>query len=134
MHGIPSSGAKFLFVKSGSNTGALIRAARRRNGWSQKLLANKLRVSESTISHWETGTPPTVDHMNDLVTALGLSADEMIVARGVRLTPIEAADLPLELIDALLTIQKRDPQALEDLIPFVVRLAGKDRPAGGLRP
>lgn len=120
-------------MNSRTDIGPLIKAARRKKKLTQLQLAKKLRVSESTISHWESGTLPTLEHMNDLVTALGLSADELVAARGVRLTPIEAADLPLELIDALLTIKRKDPQALDDLIPFVIQLAGKDRPSAGLR-
>lgn len=91
---------------------------------TQKVLASKLRVSESTISHWENGKQPTVEHMNALVVALGLSADELLSARGVTLTPIEAADLPLDLISSLL---KLDADALDDVRKLVVRLANAGR-------
>ena len=69
-------------------TGALIAARRQELSMTQKELAEKLNISDRTISKWERGVGfPDVSLLEPLADALGLSVLELI--HGERLAPEE---------------------------------------------
>lgn len=97
----------------------MLRGAREVRGWTQLELAERLETSTTTISNMEREeTVPSVEQVNALVVALGLSPEELLRAMGVRLTPLAASKLPKELIQSLLAL---DPETLQG----VTRLAAQ---------
>ena len=59
--------------------GSKISAIRKESGLTQKALAEKLHVSDKSVSKWETGTHfPDIAIMEDLATALGISVVELL--------------------------------------------------------
>lgn len=59
--------------------GSKISAMRKERGLTQKVLAEKLHVSDKTVSKWETGTHfPDIAIMEDLAAALGISVVELL--------------------------------------------------------
>lgn len=62
--------------------GEKIAAARKRKGWTQEDLAEKLNVSVAAASAWETGKNlPDRDHLLDLAKVLGVSLEELAEER-----------------------------------------------------
>lgn len=97
--------------------GDYIREARKDRGWTQEELAERLRVSPTTVSNWERLNRPDPDkeQVNDLVAALGLSAEQLLTMMGYRLTPPAAARLPRQLVLALLTLRADELALLQRL-------------------
>lgn len=94
--------------------GRLIVDGRERRGWTQGDLAERLGVSVSTLSRWESEIRlPDLQQVNALVVALGLSAEDMIQSMGLSLLPPMAARLPRELVLELL---QRGPEELDALL------------------
>ncbi len=59
--------------------GSIISATRKERGLTQKELAEKLHVSDKSVSKWETGMHfPDIAIMEDLATALGISVVELL--------------------------------------------------------
>lgn len=59
--------------------GSKISAIRKERGWTQKGLAEKLHVSDKTVSKWETGTHfPDIAILEDLAAALEISVVELL--------------------------------------------------------
>lgn len=55
-------------------TSQIIRSARRKKGWSQKDLADKMGVKQSLVSRWESNECNfTIDTLVDIADTLGLS-------------------------------------------------------------
>jgi len=56
-----------------------IKSLRKEKNWTQKELAEKLNVSDKTISSWETGrTYPDIDSLIQLADLFDLTLDELI--------------------------------------------------------
>lgn len=72
-------------------------------GLSQKEVADRLQLSETTVSNWVRGKrPPTLEYINSVCALLGISADSLLRAIGIELHPPAAARLPKDLLqDAL---------------------------------
>lgn len=63
-------------------TGKLIAELRRKQGLTQQQLADKLNLSNKTISKWESGSgSPDISNLPVLAEALGISADELLRGR-----------------------------------------------------
>ena len=61
--------------------GKFIQALRKQKGFTQKELADKLLVSDKTVSKWETGNGlPEVSLMMPLCEILGVSVNELLSA------------------------------------------------------
>ena len=68
---------------------------RKKNGWSQEELAEKLDVSRQAVSKWENGdTLPDTGILLDLCDALNTTADKLL--NGGRLTAVERRLMRLE--------------------------------------
>lgn len=60
-------------------TGKLIAELRKKQGLTQQQLADKLNLSNKTISKWESGTgSPDISNLPVLAGALGISVDELL--------------------------------------------------------
>jgi len=71
------------------NMGKFIAELRKQEQLTQKELADKLGVSDKTISKWECGNGiPDITYLEDLCKALGISVNELLA--GERLTSQEA--------------------------------------------
>ena len=59
--------------------GERIAALRKRQGFSQEALAERLGVSRQAVSRWETGTArPDAENLARLSQALGVTADALL--------------------------------------------------------
>ena len=68
-------------------TGAIIRMFREARNMTQLQLADQLKVSDKTISKWETGRGyPDIVLLEPLAKALGLSVTELLAGESVRNT------------------------------------------------
>ena len=60
-------------------TGKLIAALRKKQGLTQQQLADKLNLSNKTISKWESGNgSPDISNLHVLAEALEISVDELL--------------------------------------------------------
>lgn len=60
-------------------TGKLIAKLRRERGLTQQQLADKLNLSNKTISKWESGAGgPDISNLSILAETLGITADELL--------------------------------------------------------
>ncbi len=65
-------------------TGAFIAGIRKQRGMTQKKLAEKLGLSDKTISKWETGHGfPDISVIPDLCRELGISANELLAGESL---------------------------------------------------
>lgn len=65
-------------------TGAVIRSLRERNNMTQAQLAEKLSVSDKTVSKWETGRGyPDISLLQDVASALHVSVAELLSGNAV---------------------------------------------------
>ena len=63
---------------------------RKKSGWSQEDLAEKLNISRQSISKWERGDAlPSIDNLIRLSDLLDLSLDELIMNRGELPLPLD---------------------------------------------
>ena len=88
-------------------TGALIAQIRKEIGLTQKQLADKIGVSNATVSKWETAKGfPDISLLEPLAGALGISVSEILA--GERLEDTEKTEnLLTELVDISVTEQIR---------------------------
>ncbi len=62
--------------------GAIIKQLRERRGMTQRLLADKLNISDKTVSKWETDRGlPDISILPELASALGVSLTELMTGR-----------------------------------------------------
>lgn len=62
-----------------NDIGARIQNKRKKLGFTQKELAEKIHVTDKTVSKWETGRHfPDIEIMEDLAMALGISLQELL--------------------------------------------------------
>lgn len=60
-------------------TGRLIAELRKQQGLTQQQLADKLNLSNKTVSKWESGSgSPDISNLPVLADALGISVDELL--------------------------------------------------------
>ena len=81
--------------------GAFIKEMRRKNGWTQKQLAEKLMVTDKAVSRWERGLGfPDIQFLEPLSEALEVSMQELISAKKTPqsettdLSPLEGQEKP----------------------------------------
>lgn len=73
------------------NIGALIAQIRKEKGLTQKNLAERLHISDKTVSKWETGRgAPDISSLEALSETLGISVSELLA--GKRLPPEQALE------------------------------------------
>ena len=75
-------------------TGPVIKALREKKNYTQKQLADRLSVSDKTVSKWETGRGlPDLSLLESLASALGVSVAELL--SGEQITKQNRAGNPL---------------------------------------
>ena len=101
-------------------TGMLIAQIRKENGLTQKQLADKIGVSNATISKWEAAKGfPDISLIEPLADALGISVSEIIA--GERLKNSEKTDdLIIDLVDISITEQNRKKKIYNWIIAITV--------------
>lgn len=112
--------------------GAIIKAAREQRGWTQLELAERMNASTGKISRWENDSrhKPGIDDINRLSTLLPISADVLIQALGINLSPPAASRLPRELLEDLLAL---DPGSLSIVAEVAAALLSHHGNSGGRR-
>lgn len=96
-----------------ATAGDLMREAREARGWTQVEYADRINTSATTVSNWERGvTKPGIEDINTICAALGLSADVLLMALDVLLTPAAASKLPRDLVLDMLALDQEDLAAL----------------------
>ena len=64
--------------------GAFLARLRREKGYTQREVANRLELSEKTISKWECGKGlPEVVYMEPLCSLLGISVNELLAGERI---------------------------------------------------
>ncbi len=103
-------------------TGVLIAQIRKENGLTQKQLADKIGVSNATISKWETAKGfPDISLIEPLAEALGISVFEIIA--GERLVSNKKTDdLISDLVDISINEQNRKRKIHNWIIAITVAL------------
>ncbi|HEY3323717.1 MAG TPA: S24 family peptidase [Planctomycetota bacterium] len=78
-----------------SDIGARIRARRKALGWTQQELADKLRISITSVNAWEVGRSKPWDHLVPLATALKETTDWLLTGKDVapKEKPLTTADV-----------------------------------------
>lgn len=94
--------------------GDIIKAARDRRSWTQEDLAQRVGVTRTVISRYESSEtfPPIPDTFNKVVLALGLSPVRLLEAAGVNLVVPRADRLSRELVEAILELPVENQDAL----------------------
>lgn len=106
--------------------GLYIRAAREAAGYTPEDLAARLGRTKSTIYRIEDEeTEPSVEQINALVSALPISAEELLRRMGVNLNPPTATLLPRQLVLDLLAM---NPEEIDAVALLVHRSSGGGRP------
>ncbi len=95
--------------------GRLIQEAREAAALTPDQLGERMGRTKGIVYRLEAEEQqPTVEQINVLVSTLRLSAEELLRAMGVNLTPPAAAKLPRPLIELLLLMTPQQHQALLD--------------------
>ena len=88
-------------------TGMLIAQIRKENSLTQKQLADRIGVSNATISKWETAKGfPDISLIEPLAEALGISVSEIIAGERLESNP-KTDDLISNIVDISINEQKR---------------------------
>lgn len=94
--------------------GRKISAIRKEHGMTQKELAEKLHVTDKSVSKWETGTHfPDIAIMEDLAIALGISVAELLGLENVSSE---------ELISEITKISLEEKEEIKKALRFRMKL------------
>ena len=94
--------------------GRKISAIRKEQGMTQKELAEKLHVTDKSVSKWETGTHfPDIAIMEDLAIALGISVAELLGLENVSSE---------ELISEITKISLEEKEEIKKTLRFRMKL------------
>lgn len=118
-------------------TGALIAAERKRLGLTQRELAQKLQISDRTVSKWERGAGfPDVSLLQPLGEALELTPLDLLRGeRAAQISPEEAVRETLSTVETCRRARQRDrvALALKGMFAVVVLLLLPMSGVGSLR-
>ena len=103
-------------------TGMLIAQIRKENGLTQKQLADRIGVSNATISKWETAKGfPDISLIEPLAEALGISVSEIIAGERLESNP-KTDDLISNIVEISINEQKRKTKIHNWIIAITVAL------------
>lgn len=103
-------------------TGMLIAQIRKENGLTPKQLADKIGVSNATVSKWETAKGfPDISLIEPLAGALGISVSEIIAGERLESSP-RTDDLISDLVDIFINEQNRKTKIHNWIIAVTVAI------------
>ena len=103
-------------------TGALIAQIRKENGLTQKQLADKIGVSNATISKWETAKGfPDISLLEPLADALNISVSEILAGEKLESTE-KSDDLLSDLVDISLIERNRKTRIHNWIVAITVAI------------
>ena len=103
-------------------TGILIAQVRKEKGFTQKQLADKIGVSNATVSKWETAKGfPDISLLEPLAEALGLSVFEILAGERLE-TQEKTEDLLSDLVDISIKEQKKKTRIHNWIIAITVAI------------
>ncbi len=103
-------------------TGALIAQIRKENGLTQKQLADKIGVSNATISKWETAKGfPDISLLAPLADALNISVSEILAGEKLESTE-KSDDLLSDLVDISLIERNRKTRIHNWIVAITVAI------------
>lgn len=74
----------------------VIKDIRRRNYMNQTAFANKLGVTQGTVSQWENGlTRPNLDQLRSISSIFGVSIDSLLNTQAPTYTEIRRSAIPI---------------------------------------
>ena len=104
-------------------------ALRRREGWSQEELGNRIGVTRQTVSKWELGlTTPELEKLVQLADVFGMTTDQL-VGRTAATVPQEPVARPDPVVYEYVS-----PRRLWGLPLVHIKLGGADAGPGGFLP
>lgn len=99
-------------------TGLLIAQIRKETGYTQKDLAEKIGVSNATVSKWETGKGfPDISLLEPLAISLNISISEIIAGEIIQNT-----DLTEHIISDLVDVTIKDQEKKVKLFNWIVAI------------
>ena len=103
-------------------TGKLIAQVRKENGLTQKQLAERIGVTNATISKWETAKGfPDISLIEPLAEALDISVSEIIAGERLESNP-KTDDIISDFVDIAINEQKRKKKIHNWIIAITVAL------------
>ena len=103
-------------------TGALIAQIRKENGLTQKQLADKIGVSNATISKWETAKGfPDISLLEPLADALNISVSEILAGEKLESTE-KSDDLLSDIVDISLIERNRKTRIHNWIVAITVAI------------
>lgn len=105
--------------------GERIATLRKKRGWTQGILAEKVGVHSNHITRWETNRMrPSITTLRRIAEALGVTLDELLDEE--QPTPAALADEP-ELVEKLQQLQELAPQDRAMVFRMIDTLATQKR-------
>ena len=99
-------------------TGLLIAQIRKEKGYTQKDLAEKIGVSNATVSKWETGKGvPYISLLEPLAISLNISISEILAGEIIKTT-----DLTEHIISDLVDVTIKDQEKKVKLFNWIVAI------------
>lgn len=99
-------------------TGLLIAQIRKEKGYTQKDLAEKIGVSNATVSKWETGKGfPDISLLEPLAISLNISITEILAGEIIKTT-----DLTEHIISDLVDVTIKDQEKKVKLFNWIVAI------------
>lgn len=99
-------------------TGLLIAQIRKEKGYTQKDLAEKIGVSNATVSKWETGKGfPDISLLEPLAISLNISISEILAGEIIKTT-----DLTEHIISDLVDVTIKDQEKKVKLFNWIVAI------------
>ena len=92
--------------------------------WSQSVLAEKLDVSQNTVSRWETGEAfPSPSHLQKIAELFGVTLDDILrIARQESLTEAEPAGYCIAETNGKLSVLQKPPKRNPTAEDFKIKI------------
>ncbi|MGN0132110.1 MAG: helix-turn-helix domain-containing protein [Lachnospiraceae bacterium] len=103
-------------------TGLLIAQIRKEKGYTQKDLAEKIGVSNATVSKWETGKGfPDISLLEPLATSLNISISEILAGEIIQTTDF-SEHIISDLVDVTIKEQEKKVKLFNWIVAISVAL------------
>ena len=103
-------------------TGLLIAQIRKDKGYTQKELAEKINVSNATVSKWETGKGfPDISLLESLANSLDIKVSDIIAGEIIEDTNI-TENIVTDIVDATINEQEKKTKMFNWIIAITVAI------------